>query len=236
MRCIFACALLALAACSGGGNPTPPVGPAPPPRPGMVFTGDFTGPSIGLGLACTQDAPPVCTGTSLWRTFDRPGSQGDDVVDPGPNPYYTANGRLNFNAPAPGWPMMTAATFPKDKGLSVECTITVVLTNAVGFAGCGIYNGELNYTMLYVDGAGFTIYRPTITIPIGAAPGGAHRFRIDSDGKGTLTYFVDDVLRQSEPPNSIGPDSTWFFDDPHLAMFWGYAYGVLSSASMAVGP
>ena len=122
---------LLLAACAGSPpGPSPGTSSAPPPaaRIGTLAVAlDTSGPSIGLGLACTEEVPPVCEGATPWKTFDRPGTEGRACIDPGPNPCWSADGSFHFASVNPGYPIISAQTFQGK--LSLEADISATCTD-----------------------------------------------------------------------------------------------------------
>lgn len=188
----------------------------------------WVGPSIGLGLAITESVPPVVSGASTWLTFDRPGMEGRDCVDPGPNNAYNVSGGvLNIKALAPGWPMITRQTFRKDRYCSVQwvAAAKALPPYTDGFHSAGLYDGELDYrTLNLVPGSipGMldlvVLAEPahlwTVLVPNFCAADGFHLFRIDHDGFGMWSYFVDEVLYRVDVSGPLK-------NDPHVCIFTG---------------
>lgn len=238
-RALVALLLAGLAAC--GSNPPPqPVtsvsGPPPASRPGtLTWSADWTGPSIGLGLECSEDVPPRCFGSDAsWLTFNRPGTQGQACVDPGPNACYaTDRGTLKITAGAPGWPMFTKETFAGP--ISVEAVAYATCTDPGCFFGPVVYNGEMNYRAIYWAAAGDRVqvwlYAPTVAVPLEAATypqNTVKAFRMDYDGVDTWRYYIDGQLVLTETPGSLGPDRTALSEAPHVSLFMGGAFGGIS--------
>lgn len=201
----------------------------------------WVGPSIGLGLAITEDVPPVVSGISPWLTFDRPGMEGRDCVDPGPNSAYRViNGQLHLTAPNPGWPMITNQTFRKDRYCSIQWVSSAkhLLPTVNGFHSVGAYNGELDYrTLDLVAGSNVNklnlalLAEPShlwsVIVPDYCGIDEFHLFRIDHDGFGTWSYFADDVLLRTD---CSGPLSKDF----HVCVFTGGMTAKLGSITVNV--
>ena len=230
--------LLFLAGCAGG---NPPPSPQPFPVPvttprTVVFNAVWSAPSIGVGVGCTEDVPPVCTaGEAPWLTFDRPGTQGQACVDPAPNACYEADGRtLTLRTGPPGFPLFTRQTF--DGAISVEVAMSAKCLAQDCYAGPVFYNGEHNYRALYytkvADGLQVSVYTPvSYAGPISPEvypAGSTHTLRIDY-AIDTWLYYVDGVLKLTETPGSLGPDSTVLTSPPHVALFIG-------DAEASIGP
>lgn len=227
---------LILEACS---TPAPPI-PAPTstatPRPGaLAWSADFTSPSIGVGLECSEDVPPRCFGSDApWLTFNRPGTQGQACVDPGPNACYsTQAGTLKLTGYSPGWPLFTRETF--DGAISVEAVAYATCTGPGCYFGPVVYNGEMNYRAVYFAAAGDRVqawlYAPVVAVPLSAVtyPQGTQlTLRVDYDGVDTWRYYVNGELTLTETPGSLGPDRTSFSNAPHLSVFMGEAFGGIS--------
>lgn len=214
---------LLLAACASG---TPPA----PPQPTPAFTASWTAPSIGLGLACTQDEPPVCTGTSPWTTFVEAAVPGGlYCIDPGPNACYSSDGTtLTVTAVLPGLPIISRQTFPASGTLSLQVNESATCTASYCYAGPVIYNGESNYRgEYYCNCAGngllqiavFSTTKETV-LPGDYAPGSFHELWITYK-EGVFTYLVDRIPMLTETSGSLGPDSTFFANDPHVALWQG---------------
>lgn len=200
----------------------------------------WVGPSIGLGLAITEDVPPVVSGTSPWLTFDRPGMEGRDCVDPGPNKAYSVvGGLLKLNSEATGWPMITRQKFRKDRYCSVQWVTSAKVNPSTldAFHSVGMYDGELDYRTLnlFPGSPGkldlVILTEPYHTLSVVApdfcAENGFHLFRIDHDGFGTWSYFVDDVLYRQD-------NSGVLKNDFHLCVFTGGMSAVMGSITVNV--
>lgn len=176
--------LVVLSACSvgAGHDQPPPSGPSqpaphdppvpPPPLETVLFRSDFSQPSIGLKMAVTQDTPVfvVAPDDGIYGTFDRSGSGGANVVDPGPNDFYqTQNGVLHLHAPPgdPGFPVCTKQSFPLIAGrtLAMECRMTATAVHPGAWGGLVFYNGEANWIAVYVgpepDGYSMRVWNMT---------------------------------------------------------------------------
>ncbi len=121
------------------------------PRPGAsLFSASWPVGGPGLSLAISQDLPVVSGPATTWKTFDRPGGQGQGLVDPQPNQFLQSTGSALFwNIPAPGAPLLTAAVFDNTQPLSVEAILAGGEAPG-GYAGPVISNGEGNYLACYL--------------------------------------------------------------------------------------
>lgn len=223
-------AFFALASCSSSLLPpvTPPVIPPAPvtvPRPGTIAASYTSWPVTGPGitLACTQDQPPICTGpNSTFATFDRPGSQGDSIIDPQPNPYLSSSGTsLFFNIPSPGAPIFSRQTFPASGTISVEMVIEATFPTGSGYAGPVIYNGETDYCAAYLIPVSPTVdqvsyFSPDLSTGFPAfsiTAGTTVALRMDYNN-GTCTEYANGVFVYSRAATS-----TTMTNDPHVAFF-----------------
>lgn len=235
-RALILLALL-LAGCGGGSLPPAP-GPSLPsePRPGvMVFSADWSAPSIGVGLECSEDVPPRCFGSDApWLTFNRPGTQGQACVDPGPNACYRVEAAgLYLDGGAPGWPMITAQTFAGP--ISVEASVSATCTSAGCFFGPVVYNGEMEYRAVYVaaapdDRIQVWLYTPRTAVPLSSdtyRQGTPLLLGLETDGAGNWTYLVNRQAMLRETPGSVTSDTGIFGAAPHLALFMGAARGTV---------
>lgn len=235
-------ALLMLSGCEGGGVSAPAPSPPQPPSnasepvvalPGRrkVFSADWSGPSIGLGLACTEDTPPVFTAPPecIFATFDRPGLQGRDCVDPGPNPgYHVEGGKLIMTPGVPGYLIISAQTFPKDGYISIEAELEARSILTEGCGGIVLYNGEANYRAIYLSpdatvrgslSAGMWSTSHRVDFPGLIEFNEKRTVRIDYE-KGFIDYYVDGRMVYSEGPTTA-KDPSVMAHDPRLALFAG---------------
>jgi len=207
----------------------------------FAYGNPWPSPNIGLGLSITEDVPPVVTGTVFpWLTFDRPGMEGRLCIDPGPNAgYKVEGGLLNLTAGSPGWPMITRQTFRKDRYCSVQWVAAVSKINPVAeaFHSAGMYNGELDYrTLDLANGSPGKLDLVILTEPYHTwsvvandfcLEGGFHTFRVDHDGFGGWSYFVDDVLVRLD---NSGP----LKNDFHICIFNGNVNVTMGSITVNV--
>lgn len=236
---------LLLAGCAGSPpGPSPGTSSAPPPaaRIGtLALALDTSGPSIGLGLACTEEVPPVCEGATPWKTFDRPGTEGRACIDPGPNPCWSADGSFHFASVNPGYPIISAQTFQGK--LSLEADISATCTDPGCFAGPAIYSGEAMYRAVYLvwgpAGIEAHLYAPRFTVPLSSAiytPGSKHTLAVEYDA-GNWIYKVDGatlLVERADAP--LGIDTPILEFPPHAALFVGLAHGDVSRFDMFAAP
>jgi hypothetical protein len=129
-----------------------------------VFKGDWSKNSVGLtgffeevtggGEVYQFDWAKGDYENAKWLTFPRPGGQGLDCVDPGPNKWYQVkNGKLCLHTePTIGWPFVTKLLFPVGPGQSISFQTTVKgncydLENAWG--GPVLYRREYYWRGVY---------------------------------------------------------------------------------------
>ena len=207
---IWLLALLALAGCASS---------QPPPTP--EAPGSWQ--SFEVGLACTEDVPPLCNGTAPWLTFDRPGNQGQACVQAG-ECWHLSNGYLYITSVSPGFPLIQASTLDKDQG---EVTLTVVSAKCKAqgcYFGPVVYNGERNYRALYIADGQVAMYGPTVLRVLQPATFPVTLGIAWNDGE--VSYKVNGTVVWTET-EGYSQDTTHFLNPPHLAIFAGETDGVL---------
>jgi hypothetical protein len=205
-----------------------PVVPLGSPRE-PDWQADFSHSSIGLTSFVTEDVPPVLTGSGAWATYDRPGGQGQDCVDPGPNAYYgTENNQLMLVSRGYGWPLVATKKFDRTKSIRMDGEFLFYLNAEEDWGGLVAWNGENNYKAIYFSKAlnGDTgsltvdIWSTTkrkntgVTVPKGFW----HKFAIVY-ANGEFTFEVNDISIGTW--KAVDGDTVAFSDDPYLAIFLG---------------
>lgn len=246
MRTYALISLLALASCGSGPSPPNPGPPATIPRPGvLVWSADFTGPSLGVVNGCDGDVNDLACNlpaSADFGTFTRPGTQGEACIDPGPNACWSANGVLNATPQSPGYPLISNQTFTGGT-ISIEATVSMVCdqpeTGDGAYAGPSLIFSEVNYNSDYLRCAGAPkgMVQPHVFNGVGEHPasshvwpqGELHALRVDWSGS-TVTTLTDGVIETIEvnqaPPN--GP--------VHAALWLGNSRIVVTHMDVYVAP
>jgi len=236
-------ALFLLSGCSTGTTatsapvpvpqvPAPPVATLPPRRGREMFAADWTGPSIGLTGFITENGElDVGSAHAAWLTFNRPGCQGADCVDPGPNAFYRCrDGALHIHSDNPGWPLLSVATF--DGPISLQTVVTCVhLGSADAFAGPVIYHRETIYRAIYFSPSEFPgkaevrIWGPKnrTNVLMLCDIGRPYTFRMDYADGGFVYYVNGAAIAAEHRPGDLLDDETTFDQPPRIGWFMGIA-------------
>jgi hypothetical protein len=173
----------------------------------------------GRSGLCDRWSPIICKDVpdgAVWMSNNFPGDGGAQCVGPNPNVCYAVtDGVLITNPAAPGFPLITVQTFDRSKTIHVHMRTSVVCGSEGAWGGIVIDDGEPDYRAEYwicnKTGVEIHNFADVTEVPLSAdhyAEGSIHDFDMSWSPQGTITFAVDGVVKLTETPGSIGPDST----------------------------